>query len=148
MCMCEQWLLHCTSQGAVDTVECVCVLCGCCIRDDWVEQWICIKFCIKLGHYSAETIQMIQKAFRDDAMSAVQIKVWHKCFKDGQESVESDPCSGRHSASLRTLNVTATQYTCSLNGTYRPHLVQRSHYCSLMHIPVHSPWLPGYTTVM
>ena len=25
--------------------------------------------------------------------------MWHKCFKDGQEYVESDPCSGRPSAS-------------------------------------------------
>ena len=56
-----------------------------------VEQQICIKFCIKLEHSSAETIQMTQKAFRDDAMSAAQIKVWHKRFKDGRESVESDP---------------------------------------------------------
>ena len=39
-----------------------------------VEQRICIKFCIKLEYSSAETIQMIQKALRDDAMSAVQIK--------------------------------------------------------------------------
>ena len=42
---------------------------------------------------------MIQKAFRDDVMSAVQIKVCQKCFKDGQESVESDPCSGRPATS-------------------------------------------------
>ena len=28
---------------------------------DWVEQWVCIKFCIKLEHSSKETIQMIQK---------------------------------------------------------------------------------------
>ena len=42
------------------------------------------------------------------------------------------------------LNVTATQYTCSLNGAYRPHwLVQWSCHCSHMCIPVHSPWLPG-----
>ena len=27
-----------------------------------VEQWICIKFCIKLEHSSAETIQVIQKS--------------------------------------------------------------------------------------
>ena len=27
-----------------------------------VEQWICIKFCVKLEHSSVETIQMIQKA--------------------------------------------------------------------------------------
>ena len=43
------------------------------------------------------------------------------------------------------LNATATQYACSFNGIYRPHwLVQWSHHCSLMHIPVHSPWLSGY----
>ena len=42
---------------------------------------------------------MIQKAFGDDAMSAAQIKVWHKCFKDGRESVESDARSGRSTTS-------------------------------------------------
>ena len=42
------------------------------------------------------------------------------------------------------LNTMATQYTCSLNGIYRPHwLVQWSHHCLWMCIPVHSPWLPG-----
>ena len=60
-----------------------------------VQQQIRIKFCIKLEHSSMETIQLIQKAFRNDARSAVQIKVWHKCFKEGEESVERDPCSGR-----------------------------------------------------
>ena len=34
-------------------------------------------------------------AFRDNAMSSVQIKMWHKYFKDGWESVESDTRSGR-----------------------------------------------------
>ena len=29
---------------------------------EWVEQQICIRFCIKLEHSSMETIQMIQKA--------------------------------------------------------------------------------------
>ena len=38
---------------------------------------------------------MIQKAFREDAMDAAQINMWHKCFKDAWESVESDPCYGR-----------------------------------------------------
>ena len=48
---------------------------------------------------------MIQKAFGDDLMSAVQIKVWHKHFKDGQESVESDPHSGRPATSRTRENV-------------------------------------------
>ena len=29
---------------------------------EWVQQWICIKFCIKLEYSSVETVQMIQKA--------------------------------------------------------------------------------------
>ena len=79
--------------GAVDTVEWTCVLCSRRIQNDWVEQWICIRFCIKLDHSSTETIWMIQKTFGDNAMSTVQIKAWHKQFEDGQESVESDPRS-------------------------------------------------------
>ena len=39
------------------------------------------------------------------------------------------------------LNVTATQYTCSLNSVYCPHwLVQWRCHCSHMCIPVHCPW--------
>ena len=78
-----------------------------------VEQWICIKFCIKLEHSSMETIQMIQKAFRDNAMSAAQIKVWHKRFKDGRESVESDPRSGRPAASRTPENAERVQAAIS-----------------------------------
>ena len=48
---------------------------------------------------------MIQKAFRGDAMRAEQIEVWHKHFKYGQESVESDPCSGRPATSRTPENV-------------------------------------------
>ena len=44
---------------------------------------------------------MIQKAFGYNVMSAAQIKVWHKCFKDSRESVESGSHSGRP-ATIRT----------------------------------------------
>ena len=52
---------------------------------------------------------MTQKDFWDNAMSAAQIKVWHKCFKDGQESVESDPHSGRPATSRTPENVERVQ---------------------------------------
>ena len=52
---------------------------------------------------------MIQKVFGYDAMSAVQIKVWHECLKDGRESVESDPCSGRPITRRTTENVEGVQ---------------------------------------
>ena len=42
-----------------------------------------------------------------------------------------------------------TQYTCSPNSVYHPHwLVQWSHHCSLICIPVHSPWLSVYIDVV
>ena len=65
----------------------------------WVEQQICIEFCIKLEHSSTKTIWIIEKAFRDNSMSAAQIQLWHKCYKDSQESVESNPHSGRPATS-------------------------------------------------
>ena len=37
--------------GAVDATEWACVLCGCHIHNDWVEQWICTKFFSKLEHF-------------------------------------------------------------------------------------------------
>ena len=48
--------------GAVDTTEWARVLCGCHIQNEWVEQWICITYFIKLPHSSTETIWMIQEA--------------------------------------------------------------------------------------
>ena len=38
-------------------------------------------------------------------MSEAQIKVWHKHFKDGRESVESDTRSGRPATSKTPENV-------------------------------------------
>ena len=55
----------------------------------------------------------------------------------------------RCSAHSVILNAMATQHTCSLHSIYHPHwLVQWSHHCSHVRIPVHSPWLPGYIDVV
>lgn len=70
-----------------------------------IDQRICIKFCCKLELSSAETIRMINKAFKDDSMSDSNIKVWYKRFKDGRESVNSEPRSGRPSTSRTHENV-------------------------------------------
>ena len=52
------------------------------------------------------------------------------------------------STSSVILNGMAIQYTYSINRIYHPHwLVQWSRHCSRMHIPVHSPLLPGYIDV-
>ena len=60
----KQWWLHCTSQWGQwmplsEHVYCVAITFKMTQR---VEQQICIKFCMKLEHSSAETIRMIQTA--------------------------------------------------------------------------------------
>ena len=50
---------------------------------------------LSLTFLPMKTTWKIQQSFSDDAVSTMQIKVWHECFKDGRESVESDPRSGR-----------------------------------------------------
>ena len=64
-----------------------------------IEHRCCIKFCQKLGDNRVETIQKIQPAFGNDALSPTQIKQWFKRFKDGRASVESDHRSGGSSTS-------------------------------------------------
>ena len=64
-----------------------------------IKQRYCIKFCQKLGNNQAETIQKIQQAFGDEALSQTQIKEWFNRFKNGRMSVESEARSGRLSTS-------------------------------------------------
>ena len=42
-------------------------------------------------------------------MSATQINVWHKCSKDSQKSMESDPHYGRPTTSRTPENVEHVQ---------------------------------------
>ena len=56
----EQWWLHCASQWGQLTplrehVYCVAITFK---MTECVEQWICIRFCVKLEHSSMETIQL------------------------------------------------------------------------------------------
>ena len=60
---------------------------------------------------------MIEKAFRDKATSAAQIKVWHKHFEDGRESVESDPRPGRPATSRTPENVERVQAAVNKDWT-------------------------------
>ena len=56
---------------------------------------------------------------RDEAMSATEIKMWHEHFKDGRESVESDPHSGRP-AEFFWWNIKSPRW---LSPLYSPDLV-------------------------
>jgi len=52
------------------------------VADD-KEQRVCIKFCFVLGKSAAETVLMLQEAFKEEALSRTQVYEWYSRFKGG-----------------------------------------------------------------
>ena len=59
------------------------------------EQCVAIKFCCKVDFLAKKTVELIQKAYSDAALSRTTIFEWHKRFREGRESVKDDELSGR-----------------------------------------------------
>ena len=53
-----------------------------------------IKFCCKVNFLATKTVELIQKAYGDAALSRTTIFEWHKRFQEGRESVKDDKGSG------------------------------------------------------
>ncbi|XP_046396633.1 histone-lysine N-methyltransferase SETMAR-like [Ischnura elegans] len=70
-----------------------------------IEQRYSVKFCVKLGKNGPETFQMLQQAYKEDAMSRAMVFVCNKRFKEGREDVEDDDRSGRPSTSRNDDNL-------------------------------------------
>ncbi len=58
------------------------------------EQWINIKFLTKSGKNATEVWRALRDVYRDEALSYPQVRLWHKCFKDGRDTAKDNPCSG------------------------------------------------------
>ncbi|GFV57675.1 HTH_48 domain-containing protein [Trichonephila clavipes] len=63
------------------------------------DQRICIKFRFNLGKTGTETYEMMKTAFGKETMSHARDFEWLRRFKEGRQSVNSDPHSGRPSTS-------------------------------------------------
>jgi len=63
------------------------------------EQRVYIKFCVKLGRNGTETFEILRTAFREQCLSRARIFEWHKRFKEGRDSVDNNPRSGRLTSS-------------------------------------------------
>ena len=68
------------------------------------EQRVCVKFCFLLGKSAAETVLMLQEAFKEGALSKTQValnktQVYERYsrLKGGEMSCEDQPRSGRTS---------------------------------------------------
>jgi len=60
-----------------------------------MEQRLAIKFCFKDGKSAKETLQMVNAAYGDQALSCLNVFRWYGWFRDGREDIEDDPRSGR-----------------------------------------------------
>jgi hypothetical protein len=70
-----------------------------------IEQCVCIKFCLKFGKSTTQTLKMLCEAFGKHSLSQIVVFEWHSRFKAGRVSVEDDECSGPPSTSKTTENV-------------------------------------------
>ena len=55
-----------------------------------MEQQLAIKFCFKAGKSAMETLQMVNAAYGDKALSRSNVFPWY-----GREDIDDDPRSGR-----------------------------------------------------
>jgi len=75
------------------------------VMSDRTEQRICLRFCFCLGKTATEAHEMLQKAFKEEALSRTHVFGWFARFKIGEMSVEDHPHSGRLSTSRTDENV-------------------------------------------
>ena len=60
-----------------------------------MEQQLAIKFRYKAGKSATESLQMVNAAYEDQALSRSNVFRWYGRFRDGREDVEDDPRSGQ-----------------------------------------------------
>jgi hypothetical protein len=83
------------SFGQRESCTCALLLFVPCRMSEEQEQRVCIKFCVKLGRNGAKTFEMFRTAFREQCLCRARTFEWHKRFKEGRDSVDDNPQSGR-----------------------------------------------------
>jgi len=72
---------------------------------DRTEQRICLRFCFHLGKTATEAHEILEKTFKEEALSRTRVFECFARFKRGEMSVEDHPHSGRPSTSRADDNV-------------------------------------------
>jgi hypothetical protein len=75
------------------------------VIDGRIEQCFSIKFCMKLGKFTAETLEMLCEAVWEHSLSQTAVFEWHSRFKAGRVSLKDDEHSGRPSTIKTIENV-------------------------------------------
>ena len=88
------------------------------VMSDRTEQRICWRFCFRLGNTATEAHEMLQKAFKEEALSRTQVFKWFARFKRGEMSVEDHSHSGRPSTSRTDKNAEKIRENISEDRRY------------------------------
>jgi hypothetical protein len=60
-----------------------------------IEQRLAIKFCFQARKSATETLQMVNAAYVDQALTRSNVFRWYERFRDGRGDNEDDPRNGR-----------------------------------------------------
>ncbi|KAL4659651.1 hypothetical protein GN956_G48 [Arapaima gigas] len=80
------------------------------------EQRANIRFCQLLGKSATETLQMLQQAHGEQALSRSVVFAWHRRFREGRESLGDDERSGRPVTTRTEENIRAVERLVRENG--------------------------------
>lgn len=107
----------------------------------------CIRFCMKLGRFSAETLEMFSQAFQ----GSTPVFEWHVCFKASWVPVEDDeyselPITGMTSENREGI-YKFIHKDCQQMIHQPSHLIGNSHeVCTICHLP--GKRLPHYFSIV
>ena len=79
-----------------------------------MEQRICIKFCVKNNIKCIEVVQMLEKAFGENAMFKPRVYERYKCFQVGHEDIEDDKRVGQPTTSTTEENIVKVKILSSV----------------------------------
>ena len=69
------------------------------------EQRVAIKFCFKPGLSAIDTLVLVLKAYRNEALNRSKVFRWYSRFRDGRELVEDDERGGRPKPFRTAINI-------------------------------------------
>jgi hypothetical protein len=75
--------------------------------DGGIEERVVIKFCFKAGLSAIETLVLVQKAYRNEALKRSNVFRWYSRFRDRRELVEDDERGGRRKSTRTEVNIAA-----------------------------------------
>jgi hypothetical protein len=70
-----------------------------------MEQRLAIQFCFKAGKSATETLQMVNVANGDQALSRSNVFRWYGRLSNGREDSKDDPMSGQSTECRKDNNV-------------------------------------------